>query len=116
MVCPTSKWNAEGWYCMSEVEKGLFIVVWIVTSFSAILSVWKIYTFSRERFKKIAENGLKRTIRNFVFLEKILKTIKLNEMIVSQSEDEPMISGNEIKKIYEFIYSLQSQIDKMKNK
>jgi len=116
IVCPTSKWNAEGWYCMSEIEKGIFIVGWIVTSFSAMLTLWKFYTFTKERLKKIANNGLKRTLRNFVFMEKILKKIKLNEMIVSQSEEEPMIAKNEIKKLYELINSLQTQIDDMKNK
>jgi len=49
-------------------------------------------------------------------MEKKLKKIKLNEMIVSQSEEEPMIAKNEIKKLYELIYSLQTQIDDMKNK
>jgi len=81
-----------------------------------MLTLWKFYTFTKERLKKIANNGLKRTLINFVFMEKILKKIKLNEMIVSQSEEEPMIAKNEIKKLYELIYSLQTQIDDMKNK
>jgi len=114
-TCPISKWNTDGWFCMTEIEKGIFIVGWLLAIFSSIVSYWKLYCFVKNRIKKMRNNNIPKTFRNFVFLERELKKIRSMELT---SDTYPILSTNDekIKKLEDIVFNMQREIENLKNK
>lgn len=126
LQCPISKWNTDGWYCMTEVEKTVFIGGWLLTVFSLSLSSWKTYYFSKGRIKKIKNNGLKLNLRNFIFLGSELKKINQQELkskhnlfsynISEDNDNNPLLKNDVLLKMQESIIELQKEVFILKNK
>jgi len=104
-TCPVSKFNLDGWFCMTEFEKIFFVFGWIVTVFSAGLSCWKLITFVKERLRKLRSEEIHFSLKNFVFLEKIIK---------KPEDEQPMIQEDNVKKLEEIVTRLQFELDSLK--
>ena len=76
--CPISKWNLDGWFCMSHFERALFVAGWMLTTFSAVLTTYKTSRFIKRRVRKMKNFNVKVTLKNFIFLGKILNHIRIN--------------------------------------
>lgn len=88
-ICPTSRWNLDGWHCMDNAEKWLFVASWVLTGFSAGLSIWKLREFVKERIKKMKSEGINFSIRNFIFINKIKKKYHGEKLLpLHKNEDD----------------------------
>ncbi len=111
-TCPSSKFSIDGWWCMSQYEKIVFLAIWIGSFISGLFTLWKVRNFYLDRNIKIIENGLKPSIKTFLFLEIILKkSARRNAELTSLDNDnQPILDEDKEKnkKIEETIIFLQS--------
>jgi len=111
-TCPSSKFSIDGWWCMSQYEKIVFLGIWIGSFISGLFTLWKVRNFYLDRKIKIIENGLKPSIKTFLFLEIILKNkARRNaELTNLENDNKPILDEDKEKnkKIEETIIFLQS--------
>ena len=112
MSCPSSRFSVDGWWCMTVYEKILFVVVWVASFFSFGVSVWKIGKFVKERIRKLRHHGIQFSIKNFLFIERIIpQTILLNNRY---DDLNPILEqyNLELEKLREMVVNLQNHIQK----
>lgn len=113
--CETSKFNFNSWWCMTFFERIVFIGVWLGSGISLFLSIYKIRIFILTRLKKLRKNGLKFTLKRFIFLEKVLNNNRDLSYFDFDSKKKFMVkNGDEIKELHELIISMQKEIEVLK--
>jgi len=111
--CPSSQLSFNGLWCMTVYEKIIFVFVWLGSIFSAVVTIWKIYKFCKNRLHKMKENEIQFSIKNFIFLNKILKyNIKLFDFTDKVVENEPLLitCQKEVKTIKENIEQIKTKL------
>ena len=106
-VCPSTKFSINGWWCMTLYQRLVFVLVWISSIFSSIMTFIKIRTFIKNRIRKMKNYGIKITFRNFVFIKsKLKKMIVINDLesnLKEKNYSEQKIKIIELNKIIENI-------------
>jgi len=116
LICPSSRFSIEGWWCMSNYERLIFSGIWIGSILSGCITIWKIHKYVKNRLEKLKNAGLSFSLKRFIFLKKSIR--KANEMNSMFSDDSQPILENhkqEIKRLEELIISLQNEIKTIKN-
>ena len=90
-ICPSSRFDISGWWCMNIYERLVFVFVWLGSIFSGCLSIWKTINFVKDRLKKMKQENIPFSVKNFILLERIIKNQKneLNEIY----EDKIMLNN-----------------------
>jgi len=81
LTCPSDKFDLSGWYCMTNIQKGLFLLGWIITILSAILSVWRGTAFVKKRYNHLKKLGAPFTLKNFIFLPIRNESLSMIELV-----------------------------------
>lgn len=113
--CPSSRFNLDGWWCMTVYERIIFVVIWLTTIISSVLTIWKIYSFIKNRLKQLNKNGTPLSIKNFVFMKKIEDEIKLTNIIENDMSSILTEYRQEINHMNNIILELSSQIKSIQN-
>ena len=115
--CPSSRFTVDGWWCMTSYEKIIFVLIWLGSIISGIITLLKIYNIIKERINKLKQKDIRITLLNIIFL----KDTKNNNMEIplttTEGEDEPMLKEHnlEIKNMKEILLSLRNDLDVIKN-
>jgi len=105
--CPISNWNMEGWFCMTGIEKIVFVGSWIITAFSSLFSVWKFYSFLKERILRLKKENIKITLYNLIFIPK--KYLLEESDYEGSIEKKIEIINNKNIELEKIIYTLKEQ-------
>ena len=61
-------------------------------------------------------NGIRKNIKNFILLEKILLKMNMEDLVVIENDENPMLPKEEMKEFRKIIKELQKEIFLLKNK
>ena len=107
-VCPSSKFDINGWWCMNDYERIVFVFVWIGTIFSGCLSIWKTKEYVSNKINRLNEYGAPISLFNIIFTDRALKYhIKLT---VTETDDGPMIDKKQINAINNLIQIMKKDL------
>jgi len=105
-ICPVSRIDFNGWYCMTDAQKLVFAGGWILSIFSISATLWKINQWIKHRKRKLIENNIPITLKNIIFYK---KPNSFNLIERNNSIDE------RLRYIEEMIMELKSQKIEYKN-
>ena len=124
--CPSSKFSFNGWWCMTHIEKVVFVLIWIGSIISGTFSTWKIYSFIKNRIIKMKEKGIIITVRNFIFFSSIkhgkresleLIEISSQENDCSIGEESSLLESyrNEVYELKNIMTEMRTELSLIKN-
>jgi len=112
-ACLGSQMNIQGWYCMTALERLLFIFLWIGSLGSAYKAYKKIKEIISERIKTLKQQNIPVTVMNIIRFNKIIKKdIQLSNI----NDSTPILSEDrqEINQLKEIITSIKGEIDSLR--
>lgn len=116
LTCASSYFNIKDWWCLTLYDKIIFVSIWVGSVFSAIATVWKVYYFISRRRKKLMDAGIKVSIYNIIFINKVIKNKMVLKSLLDTNKDKNMDSElnndstKEIEDLKIVVQNLQKEI------